>query len=137
MENTIGKTKNSGYQIGIRKTFPVTLQDAWHFMLSYDGIKLWIGYTGPIVWVRGQKYTKRNGTDFCVRVYKELSHVRVTYTQKNWPNISTIQLRFITSKTGTTISFHQEKLLDENQRFLMKLHWEKIIATISKHFKIA
>lgn len=137
MENTIGKTKSAGYQVGIRKTFPITLQDAWNYMFSYEGIKLWLGYTGPMVWVRGQKYTKRNGTDFCVRVYKELSHVRVTYTQKEWTNISTIQIRFIASKTGTTISFHQEKLLDENQRMKMKLHWEKIIASISRHFKVA
>jgi len=135
MENTDSRLIKPAYQVSIRKTIPVTLQDLWNYMLSYEGIKLWIGYTGPIIWKRGEKYTKRNGTDFCVRVFKELSHVRVTYTQREWPNISTIQMKFVSSKTGTTISFHQEKLLDEKQQIAMRYHWEKIIAMISKHFK--
>ena len=130
------KITNLIHQVGVRKTFPVTLQDAWHYMFSYEGIKLWLGYSYQIKWERGQKYTKKNGTDFCVRVFKELSHVRVTYTLKEWNNISTVQVRFIASKTGTTISFHQEKLLDENQKTMMKLHWEKILAGIAKHFKV-
>ena len=136
MSMETSKIINLGYQVGVRKTFPVTLQDAWQYMFSYEGIKLWLGYSYQIKWERGQKYTKKNGTDFCVRVFKELSHVRVTYTLKEWDNISTVQVRFIASKTGTTISFHQEKLLDENQKTMMKLHWEKILAGIAKHFKV-
>lgn len=34
------------------------------------------------------------------------------------------------AKTGTTISFHQEKLLDKAQRDEMKAYWDNVVEKI-------
>jgi len=131
MENT-GLTKDAGYQAGVRKTIPLTLHDIWNFLFSEKGIQTWLGYYGELKWQRNQQYTTKYGTFICIRVYKELSHVRLKYRKKQWENSSTIQLRVVPSKSGTTISFHQEKLLDAEQRNEMKLHWDKVLHQIEK-----
>ncbi|WP_202390814.1 SRPBCC domain-containing protein [Flavobacterium sp. Sd200] len=133
--NIIGLTEDTGYQIGVRKTYPVSLHAAWNFMFSYDGIKLWLGYKGVPVWKKGQEYTTKTGTYLCIRVYNELSHARLAYKRKDWENTSTLQIRIIAAKTGTTISIHQEKLADAEQREEMKLHWEKVLLKIGTALK--
>jgi len=132
MEST-GKTKDAGYQVGVRRTFPVTVHDAWDYLFSEKGIQTWLGYHYEIKWQRNQQYTTKYGTHICIRTYKDLSHVRLKYQKKDWDNNSTIQLRVLYAKTGTTISFHQEKLLDELQRNEMKTHWDRVLHQIEKH----
>jgi len=130
MANTTGKTRDVGYQVGLRHTFPVSLHTAWNFVLSPKGIQTWLGYHHEINWVRGNKFVTKYGTEICVRVFRELSHVRVGYKKKAWEKFSTIQVRLIQAKTGTTISFHQEKLAGLEEREEMKRHWDKVLETI-------
>jgi hypothetical protein len=131
-----GQTKDTDFQIGIRKTYAISLHEAWNFLFSSEGIKLWLGYKGVPVWRKGQEYTTKTGTNLCVRVYNELSHARLTYKRKDWENTSTLQMRIIAAKTGTTISIHQEKLIDETQREEMRIHWEKVLAKIASGLKV-
>jgi len=133
---TIGLTKDADYQIGVRKTYAISLHEAWNFLFSTDGIKLWLGYKGVPVWQKGKEYTTRTGTYLCIRVYNELSHARLTYKRKDWENTSTLQMRIMAAKTGTTISIHQEKLADDSQREEMRLHWEKVLGKIAAELKL-
>jgi hypothetical protein len=135
-ENTTGLTKDTGFQIGVQKTYPISLHEAWNYIFSYDGIKLWLGYKGIPTWKKGQEYTTKTGTYLCIRVYNELSHARLTYRRKDWENTSTLQIRMLAAKTGTTISIHQEKLENASQRELMKLHWEKVLTKIAAGLKL-
>lgn len=134
---TIGLTKDANYQIGVRKTYAISMHEAWNFIFSTDGIKLWLGYKGVPIWRKGKEYTTRTGTYLCIRVYNELSHARLTYKRKDWENTSTIQMRVVAAKTGTTISIHQEKLANEGQREEMRQHWEKVLAKIAAGLKIS
>ena len=135
IDDTTGLTTDAAYRIDISKTLPVSLHDAWYFIFSAGGIKLWLSYSGLPEWKKGQKYTTKNGTYLCVHAYNELSHARLTYKRKNWENIATLQLRVHTAKTGTTISIQQEKLATAAQREEMKLHWEKVMDKIALGLK--
>ena len=135
IDDTTGLTTDAAYRIDISKTFPVSLHDAWNFMFSATGLKLWFGCNSLPEWKKDQKYTTKNGTYFCVRAYNELSHARLTYKRKDWENTATLQLRVHTAKTGTTISIQQEKLATTAQREEMKLHWEKVMDKIALGLK--
>ena len=133
---TTGQSKDADYQILVSKTYAISLHDAWNFLFSTDGIKLWLGYKGVPIWRKGKEYTTRTGTYLCIRVYNELSHARLTYKRKDWENTSTLQMRIMASKTGTTISIQQEKLADDGQREEMSLHWEKVLTKIAAGLKL-
>ncbi|NTW20959.1 MAG: SRPBCC domain-containing protein [Nostocales cyanobacterium W4_Combined_metabat2_030] len=78
-----------------------------------------------------QDYQTKEGIVGRIKVFKPLSHIRLTWQKHDWQNISTLQIRIIATKSGTTISFHQEKLLDANQRAEMKMHWESILMKLT------
>lgn len=47
--NKIGLTKDSGYQVGARKTYAVSIEEAWDFLVSERGLNLWLGTINPEV----------------------------------------------------------------------------------------
>ena len=119
--NVVGKTRDSGFQIGVRRTFPVTVTQAWDYLFSAEGLQIWLGnslneesgndLTDKIVQIPSKK----------VNVCKPYSHIRIKWAKEGWKNVSLLQMRVIAAKGKATISFHQEKLLDAAQRMEMKL----------------
>ena len=77
----------------------------------------------------------KQGIEGFVRVFKLFSHIRLNWKRKNWKNISTVQVRVIGNKQKSTISFHQEKLLNAEQRDEMKEYWNKIVSKLAKELE--
>jgi hypothetical protein len=59
-------------------------------------------------------------TEFFLITIKTIVTYKDVLEKKNRKNCSTLQIRVIEVKNGTTISFHQENLLDGDQRIEMK-----------------
>ena len=134
MENQIGKTKDVGFQFGIRKTFPVSTEKVWDFLFSENGLKIWLGRLKSELEIK-KEYETENGTKGLVRVFKANSHIRLSWKPKNWENMSTIQIRVIGNQEKTTIAIHQEKLLNSEQRAEMKEYWNEIMKNIEIEIK--
>jgi len=132
MEKTklVGKTKNAGFQIGVRKTFPAPVETVWSFLFSETGLTAWLGKISVENFESGKLYKTEEGIEGTVNVLIPNSHVRLTWKPKYWTNTSAVQLRVIPSKGRATISFHQDKLLDDGQRSEMKKHWDAVIKKI-------
>ncbi|RZJ49592.1 MAG: hypothetical protein EOO19_05125 [Chryseobacterium sp.] len=115
MEKKTGLTKDVGWQFGVRKSFPLNANEVWDFLFSDNGTKLWL---------------KNADKEFST--FKDLSHVRTKWKLKGWINEATLQMRVLSSKGKTTIAFHIDKLLNENQREETKTYWTKILENITK-----
>ena len=137
MEKTkvIGQTKDAGFEVGVRKTFPVSVEQAWDFLFSDQGIAIWLGGIRPDTFDINQNYKTEEGTEGKPTIFKPYSHTRLTWRKKDWDNTSTLQLRVLDAKGKATVSFHQEKLLNSKQRDEMKAHWDQVIAQIGIHLK--
>lgn len=126
MTKLTGQTQDVGFQFGIRRTIPISLEKAWDFLFSDKGINIWLGELTMGDFSSHKEYRTKNGITGTVKVFKPHSHIRLTWKKNDWPNTATLQMRTIPAKTGTTISFHIEKLLDSHQREAMKKHWEVV-----------
>ena len=126
METQIGKTKDVGFQFGIRRTISVSSEKVWDFLFSKKGLKIWLGNFNDELELKKELKTQ-NGITFFVRVFKPNSHIRLNWKPETWGNISTLQIRIIGNNEKTTIAIHQEKLLNDEQRSEMKSYWTKII----------
>lgn len=112
-----GLTKNTGWQIGARRTFSLPLPDAWAWVISPAAVALWLGETGDLHFVEGARYRTAAGAAGEVRVFKPESHLRLTWQPPGWPRPSTIQVRVLPAAHGrTTLAFHQEHLPDQAAR---------------------
>jgi len=89
-EKTVGQTKDAGFQIGVRKTFPVSAEAAWDFLFSDEGLTVWLGNIKATDIDTDIAYKTKNGTEGKVLVFKPLSHIRMTWKKKEWNNISTL-----------------------------------------------
>jgi len=126
----VGQTKNVGFQIGVRRTFPISQKKAWELAISNEGLKLWLGDFTSFPLQKNEKYSAETGNGE-IRVIKPLQQIRLTWQRKDWAKPSTVQIRFLPKdENKTTISFHQEHLSDEKVRDEMKILWEKVLDTI-------
>ncbi len=135
MNKPTGLTKDTGWQMGVRRSFPGDVNMLWDFLFSDEGMRLWLGKVNDMKWEKGFEYKTSNGTQGVVRVVNIFSHVRLTWKKKDWDNFSTLQVRTIKGNNKTTISFHQDRLENEAQREEMLAHWEKVLSNIDKKLK--
>lgn len=126
----IGKTKDVGFQFGIRKTISASTEKVWDFLLSENGLKIWLGELRNKLELKKEFETK-DGITGLLRVSKPNSHIRLNWKPKTWENMSTVQVRVIGNKNKTAIAIHQEKLLNSEQRNEMRAYWTEIIEELT------
>lgn len=128
-DKPVGLTKNAGWQFGLRKTFPYSQEFLWDFMFSEKGLQIWLGELENELELK-KDFKIREGIEGHVRVFKPYSHIRMKWKKENWENFSTVQVRVMGNREKATISFHQEKLSDNDQREEMKDYWNKKMTEI-------
>jgi len=132
MTKPVGQTQSAGFQIGVRRSLPITSLAAWQLLTSPQGRKLWLGEAADLSFAPGKAYVTKDGAAGVIRVVKPLKQLRLTWQPGEWQKASTIQIRLLpTASEKTTISVHQENLADEACREAMKLRWEQALAAIS------
>ena len=129
-DRIIGQTKAAGFQIGVRRSFSISQEEAWNLLTSPDGLTLWLGESTGITLKPGQTYKTNLGSGE-IRIVKPLQQLRLTWQKEGWERPSTVQIRVLSKADNkTTISFHQEKLSDQYVREEMKKYWETILEII-------
>jgi uncharacterized protein YndB with AHSA1/START domain len=128
----IGQTKDSGFQIGIRKTYEISVEKVWDFLFSERGLNIWLGEMKSEGFELEKPYKTEDDIEGEIKILKPYSHIRLTWKPNEWTNISALQIRVIDLKGKTTISIHQDKLLDSEQRDEMKTHWITILEKIKE-----
>ena len=123
----IGQTKDTGFEIGVRKTFGTSPLQAWNVLTSEDGIKLWLGDVAGLRLEKGETYQTQEGTQGEFRVVNSGGHLRLTWQPADWRTASTLQIRVIPRGAKTVISFHQEQLCGEAEREQMQRRWRAVL----------
>jgi uncharacterized protein YndB with AHSA1/START domain len=130
----IGKTKSQGWEIGVRRSFPINVDQAWELLVTPPGLEYWLG-EGEIDFKKGQSYEMEDGTKGEIRSYTEGSLIRMTWQPPRWDFASTLQIRVSSAKKGSTISVHHEKLENGEQREEMRSHWTAVFDKLGKLIK--
>ncbi|WP_246021940.1 SRPBCC family protein [Paenibacillus zeisoli] len=127
----VGQTAAAGFQVGVRRTFPIPVLEAWKLITSPKGLSIWLGEGGPIDVEVGQLFQTEEGISGEFRVVNELENLRLSWTAEHWAKSSTLQIRTIPAGDHkTTISFHQEKLSGPDVREAMKRRWEDVLGRL-------
>ena len=100
----VGKTKAAGWEIGVSRTVPLTPQEVWS---RIEDTAAWLG---------------RDADD--VRSFRPLDRIRVGYDG------TIVQVALRSAKTGTTVTFHQERLSGADERERQRAHWAGVLDRI-------
>lgn len=129
----VGQTASTGFQIGVRRTFPISPEQAWSFLISPEGRQLWLGNVAALGFHEGESFASAEGIEGQLRIVKPFKQLRLKWGKNDWEKPSTLQIRLISnSPDRTTISFHQENLDHPGTREQMKQHWEAVLNTIKQ-----
>ncbi|MCQ3930503.1 MAG: SRPBCC domain-containing protein [Chloroflexi bacterium] len=123
----VGKTKGQGWEIGVRRTFPIATDAAWELLMTQPGLGIWLGHGVTGDFKKGDPFTTDEQTVGEIRSYVEGSMVRMRWQPKGWDFGSTLQMRVLPAKRGATISIHHEKLENGEQREQMQRHWSGVL----------
>lgn len=119
----VGRTRDAGFEVGVRRTLPIDPETAWRLVTSHEGMGAWLGDGARVELAPGREYALADGSEGMVRVVERGSHLRVTWLPGGWPRPSTIQLRVIPAASGTTIALHQEHLPNAVARQERRAHF--------------
>lgn len=123
-----GVTKDAGVQIGVRRTLAAGQARVWDYLLSPEGLRLWIGEDADFEPKAGFGYTSRDGAFGRVTVADPPRKLRTTWQRPDWDNPSRLQLMALASGAGkTSVAIHQEMLDDVYMREVMRRHWDGVL----------
>ncbi len=123
----IGQTSGAGFQIGVQKTLPVSVDKAWSLLVEGQGRDAWLGKTGPMKFRKGETYTAPDGRWGEVRSAVAGQRIRVTWCSPELEQPSTLQVYLLPSGENTSVRFHQERLSNMDERERMRTHWRETL----------
>lgn len=129
-----GLSKDSGWMVGARRTFPVPVEAAWKLVLSDEGMRAWLGDLPGFKLAKGAEFRQPDGTHGRVTVFIPGSHLRLTWRANDYPRPSIIQVRVIPTGENTVIAFHQEHLPDKAARDERGEHFRRALDSLSELF---
>jgi uncharacterized protein YndB with AHSA1/START domain len=127
-----GQTRDTGFQVGVRRTLPLSPEEAWRLVTSPAAVREWLGVGAGVEWERGRTYALADGAAGEVRVVKPGSHVRLTWRPAGWERASLIQVRVLPAAGGATVSFHQEHLPDAAARERRREHFAAALDALER-----
>ncbi|HEY3470272.1 MAG TPA: SRPBCC domain-containing protein [Amycolatopsis sp.] len=136
MTSSVGKTADVGWNIGVSRTLPYPAETVWDFLVSREGVAIWLGPGVELPREKGAEYETANGTVGEIRGYAEGDRVRLTWRPSDWDHDSTVQVRLSGSGAKTTLRFHQEWLSGAEEREEQRAYWqdvtERVVAALAE-----
>lgn len=114
MTDTIGLTKDAGWELGVRRTVPLAVPEVWDFLLG-EGRPIWLGRT-ELGTGKGDAYVTDDGVRGEIRGRTDGARVRLTWQPPDRDHASTVQLTVLPAASGTTIAIHHERLTSRAER---------------------
>jgi uncharacterized protein YndB with AHSA1/START domain len=127
----VGQTRDAGFQVGVRRSLPITPEHAWELVTSRVGVQLWLGDTGADLGA-GASYRLADGTTGEVTVYRPGSHLRLTWHPPGWPRPSIVQVRVIAGGASTALAFHHEHLPGSAEREARRAHYAAALDALER-----
>ena len=126
----VGQTRDAGWQVGVSKTIPYPLDQVWSFMSSAEGIALWLGPGASLRREKGSAYETDDGITGEVRGYHDRDRIRITRLGKGADHETTMQFTVVALDDRTTLTFHEERLADADERERRRTHWQGVLASV-------
>jgi activator of HSP90 ATPase len=129
------KVKDLGFQVSVSKVFSVTTETMWEFLLSEEGIAVWLGKF-PIEDFEIQKsFVTEDGIEGKLTVFVPNCHLRLKWKPKHWQKFTTIELRVTNRKGKASVIFYQAVFFEIEKREEMRIYWKNIISIMIDKLK--
>jgi len=127
----VGKTKDSGWQIGVSTTLDHPIDEVWELLASPRGLAIWLGEGVRLEGRPGEVYTTADGTTGDVRSFHPRNRIRITWQPADWDHDSTVQVAVSANGERTRMTLHQERMADATERERQRAHWKRVAGRLA------
>lgn len=127
MTNTTIKEKDLGYQVSVSKVFSVSTVVMWDFLLSQEGINLWLGKIDIDDFEIQKPLVTESGNEYKITVYVPNCHFRFKFKPMHWAKASIVEMRVINRKGKAGLTFYQTSFFEIENREEMRMYWKGVI----------
>ena len=120
--------KDLGYQVSVSKIFPVSPDAMWAFILSQEGIELYLGEMDLEDFELQKPFVSKAGLEGKLTVFVPDCHLRFKWKPSNWERFSTVELRITNSKGRAAVLFYHAGFYKQQQVEELRAHWKNVIA---------
>jgi activator of HSP90 ATPase len=135
VQQQVDKTKNLGFQYSIRKTFPIPVDRFWEFLLSEQGISIWLGTINFADFELNKSFKTQEGIEGKITTFKPDCHFRMSWKPPHWEKPSIIEIRITNNKGRAAMVIHQTRFFEFEKRGEMKIYWDAIIVRIGMELR--
>jgi activator of HSP90 ATPase len=125
-KKVVGLTKNVGFQFSIIRTYGVSTDAAWDFLLSESGVSTWLGTIDFDGFELNNPLKTDAGIEAKITIFKADSHIRLAWKPAHWSNNSFIEIRVFDAKGRAKIGLLHTHMMDVAQREEVNAYWGKI-----------
>jgi uncharacterized protein YndB with AHSA1/START domain len=126
-ERPTGLTEGAGWEIGVSRTIPVDRDAAWAFLVSPQGLSLWLGDGVPVPLEQGMSYATSGGTVGEIRSVHVNDRVRLTWRPWGRSAAAIVQLAVVETASGCVVRLHSERLDSADEREAMRAYWRGVL----------
>lgn len=130
-ERPTGLTKDTGWQIGARRTLAVQHHRAWVWLTSEAGTAQWLGAAVAGDLAEDTDTTLADGTAIRMAVFNPEGHLRLRRLPPGGPRPATVQVRTIDKGDRCVVAFHEEHLPDEAARTRRRTAYHATLAALA------
>jgi hypothetical protein len=124
------KTKDLGYQVSASKTFKVSTEIMWAYLLSEQGIHTWLGEINVDDFEIQKPLITKAGIEAKLTVFVLDCHLRIKWKPKHFDKPSTVELRVTNTKGRAKVIFHHTGFYQIEQLEELRSYWKKVIANM-------
>jgi len=128
MKNSNAPANDTGWDVGVRQTIAVPLEEAWTFLLG-AGVPIWLGNT-KLNLTRDARYATDDDIFGHIISVSPKARLRMTWQPGEWDHDSTLHVTVKAVDGGTVIGFEQERLANRSERKAMLGHWKDVLARL-------
>jgi activator of HSP90 ATPase len=131
----VGLTKSHGYQISISKTFNVSCAFMWDFILSEEGINIWLGKSDIEELEFNMPFKTVSGVEGKLKSFKPAVYFKFTWKAAVWTNNSNVEVRINNRKGKARLGILQSFMISLDQRTAQKAYWDEVMLKIERKIK--
>ena len=126
-----GQNEKGEYSTVATKTFPLSQKKMWDFMVSPEGLEIWLSPMSPLIVKPKEQYEIEGGIFGEIRTLKKPKRIRLTWQNMEDLKKTVVQLWIVPRPKGKcVVVFQHEKLPNAKAKEKMLKHWKEVLKNL-------
>jgi hypothetical protein len=123
-----GRNDKGEYATVATKTYQIGQKNMWNFLVSPQGLKIWLSPMSPLIVKPGEQYEIEGGIFGEVRTMKKPQRIRLSWQETETLKKTIVQIMVIPRpREKCVLAIQHEKLPSASAKEKMLRHWKNVL----------